>query len=288
MELYCQINIKVLQKLKILLIHVLWMRFREELILACGWSVLTRFKRVLIVLGVVSCIAFFYFAFNILPDLVKVGRYVASISEDGLISGDGKGDYVHGEDGVSIQVESVQYALVDLTGHLMNEPNPVRGTYVWFGKASWMDESLKPIGPILPSDRYTLTIIVHVFVENRSIIPTQMDIGTPYQPYISITVYNMEAGVTEEGIVCLLVRTPIEGPQIGFYNHILNLTGPTPPPELYEDGYAYFTRTEGKTWVLDVDAWFLTLRARPIPGTSEYEILKDYVKLSIKMTITQV
>lgn len=97
---------------------------------------MVRVKHVLIALSVVSCIALLYFAYNILPSFIKVGKYVASISEDGLISNDGKGDYVHGEDGVSIQVESVYYAMVDLTGHLMNEPYPSRGVYIWFGKAS--------------------------------------------------------------------------------------------------------------------------------------------------------
>lgn len=63
---------------------------------------MVRVKHALIVLSMVSCIALFYFVYNILPGLVKVGKYVASISEDRLISSDGKEDYVHGEGGLKV------------------------------------------------------------------------------------------------------------------------------------------------------------------------------------------
>ena len=120
-------------------------------------------------------------------------------------------------------------------------------------------------------------------MENRSVTPTQMDVGVRYEPLIIIRVYDVTLGV--EKPICEMYRTPVEM-SVGFGNQVLDLAAPTPPPELYEDGYTYFTRTDEKTWVLDVDAWFLVLQAEQTD--SSYEIMENYVKLSLKMTISQV
>lgn len=240
-----------------------------------------RLQLVLSVFAVASCAVFFYFVFNVLPNMLKSGRYVMTLLDGMLITGDGLGDYVHGIDGVYIGVETAwRYALIDLSGYSTGEPLFKRTVYIRFGDAIWKDLKLKPVDPMLLSDRYCISITVLIPENTTLISPTQMSIGVPYEPSVSIGV--LKAGTGEP--ICDIERTPIER-QIGFGTRILNLTAPTPPPELYKDGYLYFTRTSNKTWVLEGDAWFLILQGLSKNETPEYEVLEYYVKLNFKITI---
>ena len=207
------------------------------------------------------------------------GLYVVTFSDDRLIMSDGQGDYIDGMEGVHIFINKVQMFIIDLTGlSIEGGSTSSREVYIKFEDAFWKNEEFKRIEPILPSDRYPVCISIEVPSEPSPLSPNQMDIGVPYEPSVWITVFKLVP--SEE--VCSLVRTPVEkvaGP-------LLNLTGPTPSPELYVNGHLYFTRTYEKTWVLQGDAWFLLLQVLPKnEDTHEYEVLRYYVKLSLDITI---
>ena len=76
-----------------------------------------------------------------------------------------------------------------------------------------MDKNLNLIEPTLPSDRYSAFIFITVFVENRSVTPTQIDVGVRYEPLIIIIVYDATLGVEK----------PICEMSVGFGNQVLDL-----------------------------------------------------------------
>ncbi|MEM3793212.1 MAG: hypothetical protein QXH47_07880 [Candidatus Bathyarchaeia archaeon] len=68
--------------------------------------------------------------------------------------------------------------------------------------------------------------------------------------FLSIQPHPDDTDIAAGGAIAKLANTRCQ---------IINLTEPTPSPELYKDRYLHFTRTSNKTWTLKGDAWLLML-----------------------------
>ncbi|RLI27438.1 hypothetical protein DRO58_04370 [Candidatus Bathyarchaeota archaeon] len=144
--------------------------------------------------------------------------------------------------------------------------------YVEFQDASWRDERLKPIDPMLPSKNYQAYLS---FLVPRRI--DQMDVGERLEPEgILIILYDGETGEFA-GYILRTIISGLSGFTAENFSFWINVTAPEPPSLLYDEGYAELMRNSKDSWILDINAWFTIYQLAP-----GGETVKHYVKLNFK------
>jgi hypothetical protein len=178
--------------------------------------------------------------------------YQATFSDSYIISGDGAGPY------------TTVYADVQTGGNLLvssENSRPLRPFSVKFGNASWLDRGLFPMPPMLNSTDYYLSLMVGLLGHHWSEVAS-MRIGEHFETFeIMIDFHDL----LDYEYLGALYRYPSPGGNMPL------------PPKLLEEGHAYMVREGEDRWVLDVDAWFLTMRG--------FRGRTNYVRLTFRMAI---
>lgn len=194
------------------------------------------------------------------------------ITDVRIVTSDGLGTYKSGVDGVDIGklFRGTEIFVIDLN-------HSSRLVHVSFAQARWKDANLKDRPSRLQSKNYRMVLFLLVESDHALLDIFHMNVGEKHvspKLHIDIAFYDPDKGA----LVCL--NTILEEGSYGFFDIRINSTASEPPQLLRDEGHIELTRVSEDEWVLDVDAWFVSYH-RP----SWEHILKDYLKLSLNLTI---
>lgn len=212
-----------------------------------------------------------------------------SIADNNIITSDGRGPYQHwstsnqADNGVWISYPN--WFILDVVGP--------RLVHVSFMETQWKDVNLKFMPSPLLSKNYGMSIMVweNNQIGNLSsgyIDPFKMDVGEKFTlPKVQILIFfydpDMNASSSNPYRIVGIDTIHEKG---GFETQFENNTWipsktAEPPQSLRDESSITLTRTSGDTWVLNVNAWFVSYY-----GPNEYSgNQKAYVKLTLNLTM---
>jgi len=182
-------------------------------------------------------------------------------SEDGMVAGDGKGAYTDRYEGVRIGIFRDR-------GFVLNTLESSRSVFVKFNEALWENEKLREIYPVLAPGEYRILLAVFL-PESFQKTLSEMEVDEAAPVNVFIRLHDPDTG----DFLGALQRFP-EDFRIGNRT----FEGPEPPRSLFDEGHLTLIRTGERSWLVDVDAWFVMFQPSPTG-----ELTKYYVRLSFKL-----
>jgi hypothetical protein len=246
-----------------------------------------RMRTILIVVFIVLAIiivGIYYYFHNIF--ILSV-----SIANDNIITSDGGGPYQHWSTSQQLDngiwIGSGFYVSFDAIGP--------RLVHAGFMETQWKDINLKFMPSPLLSKNYAMSIFTW---ENNQIgdlssgyiDPFKMEVGGMFtlpRLQIQIFFYDPDMNATPSNPYRIVVIDTIH--EIGgFWTQIqnntwINSTTAEPPQSLRDESNITLTRTSDDTWVLNVNAWFVSYYGPNLYSGNQ----KAYVKLTLNLTLNK-